>query len=259
MSEERKLFVGGLSWETGEPDLAEYFGQFGEVESVNLKIDPNTGKSRCFAFIVYKSPEDLSKCFAQPEHAINSKKVDVKKARAKPGKIFVGGLKPEMTDDDVRAVFEQYGAVIEMEMPFDKVKNQRKGFGFITFEREETMKELIKLGKVQINGQDVDLRKATPKSDMFGYGGMRYGAYPMMDYYGGYGSYYGGYGGYGGSGGSGGYDYAGGGGGGAGGWGGESGYSAGGASSPAGGGKIKSIKKNNSAGGSASGGGANPY
>ena len=66
--------MGGLSWETGEEQLSEYFGQFGEVESINLKIDPNTGKSRCFAFIVYKEPADLQKCFAQTEHAINSKK-----------------------------------------------------------------------------------------------------------------------------------------------------------------------------------------
>ena len=75
MGEDRKLFVGGLSWETREPQLKEYFEQFGEVESVNLKLDPMTGKSRCFAFIVYKSPDDLSKVMAQSEHAINSKKV----------------------------------------------------------------------------------------------------------------------------------------------------------------------------------------
>jgi hypothetical protein len=72
----------------------------------------------------------------------------VKKARAKPGKIFVGGLKSEMSDDDIKDAFSAYGAVIEMELPFDKMKNARKGFGFITFEREETMKDLIKMGKV---------------------------------------------------------------------------------------------------------------
>lgn len=213
---EKKLFVGGLSWETGEEQLSEYFGQFGEVESINLKIDPNTGKSRCFAFIVYKEPADLQKCFAQTEHAINSKKVDVKRARAKPGKIFVGGLKAEMSDDDIKEAFNQYGPVTEMELPFDKVKNARKGFGFITFEREETMRELIKIGKVTICGMEVDLRKATPKQDWGpggggggwggGWGGGGYGGYgggyPMM------GGYYG-YGGYGGGGGYGGYDYSG--------------------------------------------------
>ena len=48
-----------------------------------------------------------------------------------------------------------------------KVKNARKGFGFITFEREETMRELIKIGKVTICGMEVDLRKATPKQGRY--------------------------------------------------------------------------------------------
>ncbi len=197
-AEERKLFVGGLSWETGDDELKEYFEKFGEVESVTLKIDPVTGKSRCFAFIVYKDAATLQAVLAAGEHAINSKKVDVKKARAKPGKIFVGGLKPDMSDEQIREHFEQYGPVIEFDMPFDKVKNQRKGFGFITFEREETMKELIKKGKVTIGEHEVDLRKATPKQE-FGGGYRGYGGgYGYMNYYPGPfgGDYFSGYGGF---------------------------------------------------------------
>ena len=52
----RKLFVGGLGGETGEEELAQYFAQFGEVESVDLKLDRNTGLSRCFAFVAFKDP-----------------------------------------------------------------------------------------------------------------------------------------------------------------------------------------------------------
>ena len=44
------------------------------VPSVTVNGHAFTGKSRCFAFIVYKEPADLQKCFAQTEHAINSKK-----------------------------------------------------------------------------------------------------------------------------------------------------------------------------------------
>ena len=117
------MFIGGLSWETREPQLKEYFEKFGEVESVNLKLHPATGKSRCFAFITYKEALSVDAVFAAAEHVINSKKVDVKKALAKPGKIFVGGLKSDMTDDDIRNYFSQYGTIIEFEMPFDKVNS----------------------------------------------------------------------------------------------------------------------------------------
>ena len=98
------------------------------------------------------------------EHAVNSKKVDVKRAKAKPGKIFVGGLTPEMQDEEIKNYFSQFGTVTDCEMPFDKTKNQRKNFCFITFEREETMKELLKSPKQKIGEVDVDVKRATPKS-----------------------------------------------------------------------------------------------
>jgi squid-like protein len=98
------------------------------------------------------------------EHAINSKKVDVKKAKAKPGKIFVGGLTEELQDEEIKEYFAQFGTVTDCEMPFDKTKNQRKNFCFITFEREETMKELLKSPKQKIGEVEVDVKRATPKS-----------------------------------------------------------------------------------------------
>ena len=81
--------------------------------------------------------------------------------------MFLGGLKPELEDDQIRKHFEQYGTILEFEMPLDKTKNQRKGFGFITFEREETMKDLIKKGKEMIGEHEIDLKKATPKSGRY--------------------------------------------------------------------------------------------
>jgi len=188
--EERKLFVGGLSWETKEQQLQDYFEKFGEIESVNLKIDPITGRSRCFAFLVLKNASDVEKVLSGGEHAINSKKVDVKRAKAKPGKIFVGGLVEELESDQIKSYFLQFGNITELEMPFDKTKNQRKNFCFITFEREETMKELLKSPKQKIGEFEVDVKRATPKSGFRGgFGGGDF--YSQMDYYYGYPDYYG--------------------------------------------------------------------
>ena len=50
--DERKLFVGGLPQDAKDGEITEYFGQFGEIDSVNLKTDPSTGRSRGFAFVV---------------------------------------------------------------------------------------------------------------------------------------------------------------------------------------------------------------
>lgn len=45
------------------------------------------------------------------DHVINNKKVDPKKAKARHGKIFVGGLSTELSDDDIKNFFSQFGNV----------------------------------------------------------------------------------------------------------------------------------------------------
>ncbi|XP_057341289.1 RNA-binding protein squid isoform X3 [Microplitis mediator] len=171
---DRKLFVGGLSWETTDKELRDHFGSYGDIESINVKTDPNTGRSRGFAFIVFSKAESLDKIMMAGDHVINNKKVDPKKAKARHGKIFVGGLSTELSDDDIKGFFEKFGKIVDVEMPFDKTKSQRKGFCFITFESEQVVNELLKTPKQTINGKEVDVKKATPKPD--GMGGMRGGA-----------------------------------------------------------------------------------
>lgn len=48
---------------------------------------------------------------AAGDHVINNKKVDPKKAKARHGKIFVGGLSTELSDDDIKNFFSQSGTV----------------------------------------------------------------------------------------------------------------------------------------------------
>lgn len=92
-------------------ELREHFGQYGDIESINVKTDPQTGRSRGFAFIVYAAAESIDKVTAAGEHIINNKKVDPKKAKARHGKIFVGGLTTEISDDEIKAFFGQFGNV----------------------------------------------------------------------------------------------------------------------------------------------------
>ena len=61
-----------------EKDITEYFGKFGEVASVNLKMDQMTGRSRGFAFVVFVEVDTLTTVLSQ-DHAIKGKKVAVKK------------------------------------------------------------------------------------------------------------------------------------------------------------------------------------
>ncbi|KAJ9517548.1 hypothetical protein QJQ45_024966, partial [Haematococcus lacustris] len=46
-----KIYVGNLSWESTNEDVAEHFGTFGTVVDVNVVMDRETGRSRGFAFV----------------------------------------------------------------------------------------------------------------------------------------------------------------------------------------------------------------
>lgn len=176
--EDRKLFVGGLPQECTQDDLKEYFGQFGELERVQLKMDPTTGRSRGFAFVLYSDINGLEAA-VQADHNIKGKKATVKKADVKPGKIYLGKLPDQgVSEDDIRTNLSEWGVVTEVIRPIDKQKNNEpKNFCFVTFEKERISKKLIQQGNVHINGHRLMVKEVTPNPrDPNQRGGMRGGA-----------------------------------------------------------------------------------
>ena len=47
----KKLYVGNLSFQTTDQELADAFGQFGTVTSAQVVTDRDTGRSRGFGFV----------------------------------------------------------------------------------------------------------------------------------------------------------------------------------------------------------------
>jgi RNA recognition motif-containing protein len=77
-----RLFVGNLSFQTGENDLQDYFAQAGAVTSVNLMLDKMTGRSRGFAFVEYATDEEAQKAIEQfHDKDFQGRKITVNVAR----------------------------------------------------------------------------------------------------------------------------------------------------------------------------------
>ena len=71
---EKKLFVGGLSYETTEETLKETFSQVGTVESANVITDKISGRSKGFGFVEMSSEEEAQKAIEM----FNGKELDGK-------------------------------------------------------------------------------------------------------------------------------------------------------------------------------------
>ena len=53
-----KLFVGGISWDTTEDSLKNFFSQFGTVVSGNIITDKFSGRSKGFGFVEMSTEEE---------------------------------------------------------------------------------------------------------------------------------------------------------------------------------------------------------
>jgi RNA recognition motif-containing protein len=108
--------------------------------------------------------------------------------------IYVGNLSWQMTDDDLRTLFEQYGSVTSAKIVKDKVSGRSKGFGFVEMPDEtEAQNALSTLYETEVLGRKIIVNEAQPKPQGGGSGG---GGFKKRSFGGGGGGNSGGGGGY---------------------------------------------------------------
>ncbi|MEM9218080.1 MAG: RNA-binding protein [Cyanobacteria bacterium P01_F01_bin.150] len=76
------IYVGNLSFQANEEDLREVFGEYGEVQRVQLPTDRETGKKRGFAFVTMASEDEEGKAIDELDGAEwMGREIKVNKAR----------------------------------------------------------------------------------------------------------------------------------------------------------------------------------
>ncbi|KAB1221722.1 Heterogeneous nuclear ribonucleoprotein 1 [Morella rubra] len=178
-----KLFIGGISWDTNEDRLREYFQSFGVVMEAVIMKDRATGRARGFGFVVFADPV-VAERVVMEKHVIDGRTVEAKKAvprddqnilsrnnanmHGSPGpartkKIFVGGLASTVTESDFKKYFDQFGAITDVVVMYDHNTQRPRGFGFITFDSEEAVEKVLYKTFHELNGKLVEVKRAVPK------------------------------------------------------------------------------------------------
>ncbi|GER45989.1 RNA-binding (RRM/RBD/RNP motifs) family protein [Striga asiatica] len=184
-TDQGKLFVGGISWDTNEERLREYFGTYGEVVEAVIMRDRTTGRARGFGFIVFADPVVAEKVVKE-KHMIDGRTVEAKKAVPRddhnltnrnsssssihgspvPGrtkKIFVGGLASTVTESDFKNYFTQFGTITDVVVMYDHNTQRPRGFGFITYDSEDAVDRVLHKTFHELNGKMVEVKRAVPK------------------------------------------------------------------------------------------------
>ncbi|GMY36698.1 heterogeneous nuclear ribonucleoprotein 1-like [Fagus crenata] len=178
-----KLFIGGISWDTNEDRLREYFQCFGEVVEAVIMKDRATGRARGFGFVVFADPTAAERVVME-KHVIDGRTVEAKKAvprddqnilnrnnssiHGSPGpartkKIFVGGLASTVTESDFKKYFDQFGTITDVVVMYDHNTQRPRGFGFITYDSEESVENVLYKTFHELNGKLVEVKRAVPK------------------------------------------------------------------------------------------------
>jgi RNA recognition motif-containing protein len=80
-------------------------------------------------------------------------------------RIYVGNLPYRTTEDDLRRIFEEYGAVLSVNLVNDRETGQPRGFGFVEMNDSEADTAVDALNNANIGGRSIKVNEARPRQD----------------------------------------------------------------------------------------------
>jgi RNA recognition motif-containing protein len=113
---------------------------------------------------------DTSLSFVLPISAENSQSNPLQGVQVK--KIYVGNFSFNMTEPDLRALFEPYGSVESVTLVTDRETGRSRGFGFVAMTNdEEAEKAMAALNGANSGGRALTVNEAKPQTPRSGFGG----------------------------------------------------------------------------------------
>ena len=89
--------------------------------------------------------------------------------------LYVGNLSYDISEDELRSTFEQFGTVSSCKLITDRETGRTKGFGFVEMDDNSEADAAIKgLNDTVLKGRPLKVNQARPRNDRSGGGRPRY-------------------------------------------------------------------------------------
>ncbi|KAF8093663.1 hypothetical protein N665_0381s0023 [Sinapis alba] len=161
------IFVGDLAPDVTDALLLETFAGYQSVKGAKVVIDSNTGRSKGYGFVRFGDEKERSRALTEMNGAFCSSRqmrvgIATPKRAAAYGQqnvslaltlaggngsvsdgesnnstIFVGGIDADVTEEDLKQPFSQFGEVVSVKIPVGK------GCGFVQFGNRQSAEEAI--------------------------------------------------------------------------------------------------------------------
>jgi len=81
-------------------------------------------------------------------------------------KIYVGNIGFNVTEDEIRTTFSEYGPISDIKMVTDRETGVSRGFGFITFENQFDAEASLKLDNTDLSGRKIRVNMAKEREKL---------------------------------------------------------------------------------------------
>ncbi|URE04643.1 hypothetical protein MUK42_22697 [Musa troglodytarum] len=176
--DQRTVFAYQMPLKATERDIYEFFSQVGKVRDVRLIMDRNSRRSKGVGYIEFYDVMSVPLAIALSGQLLLGQPVMVKPSEAEKNlvqstassagtagaaerKIYVGNLHYNITEEQLRQIFEPFGPVELVQLPLDESGHCR-GYGFVQFAQLEHSKAAQSLnGKLDIAGRIIKVSAVT--------------------------------------------------------------------------------------------------
>ncbi|TRY63824.1 hypothetical protein TCAL_00801 [Tigriopus californicus] len=178
-----RVYVGSINFEVKEDTIKQAFLPFGPIRSISMSWDPITQKHKGFAFVEYEMPEAAQLALEQMNGVVVSgRNIKVGRPSNMPqaqavidditleaknyNRIYIASIHSDLTEDDIKSVFEAFGPIKSCELAMTSVPGRHKGYGFIEYlTLQGAMDAISSMNLFDLGGQYLRVGRAITPPD----------------------------------------------------------------------------------------------
>jgi len=173
--EMRTVFLSNLSYEVNDDKIKDTMLSSGPIVEVRLIKKPD-GKSKGYAFVEFEARDSAVAALARDNEQLDGRPMYVSevgqnkkegatfkfKTELEKNKLFVRGLEPSVTQEEVRELFAQYGHLTGVRLVTYR-NGHSKGIAFVEYEKEaEAAVALLKTDGTKLKGVELQVALSNP-------------------------------------------------------------------------------------------------
>lgn len=173
-----RIYIGSINFELNEESIRASFIPFGPIKMIDLSWDSATGRHKGFAFVEYELPEAAQLALEQMNNVMmGGRNIKVGRPSNVPqaapwieqilqeareyARIYVSSIHPDLTETDIKSVFEAFGVVISCGLSPDQMTGKHKGYGFIEYSNQQSANDaIVAMNLFDLGGQYIRVGRA---------------------------------------------------------------------------------------------------